>query len=89
MLVDSVAPALRALTRGLHEAIPAGALRAFAPAELRALVSGDARAEDWSAATIGVHMLAKHGFDAGSEHVQWLVRVMSTFDEASRRNFLL
>ena len=88
-LVDSVAPALRALRAGVAEAVSLEALRAFSAAELRALVGGDAASEDWSEATIRAHVLAKHGFDASSEHVRWLIETMVGFDASARRDFLL
>ena len=69
----------------------AAALRQFGSslAATKQLLAGGGARDDWSAATIGAHVLAKHGYSAGSPHVRWLVHAMAAFERDARRAFLL
>lgn len=83
---DGITAQSNAFCEGFSKVFPITALQAFTPAELTALCGqGD---EDWAASTIYDAIKADHGYNKDSIPIQYLISVMSEFDNEKRRKFL-
>lgn len=86
LLGRGTAPLVAAFREGFQKLMDPRALASFTPSELVELF-GNAP-EDWSRATLAMHVKPDHGFTAESEAYKNFLELMASFDGTERRLFL-
>ncbi len=87
MVDGGIAAQLRALRRGLSQAVPLGALRMFTGQELCLLVNGEPRV-DWDAATLRECVVTSGGLRRTSPLFKAFVNVLAGLGRKDRQAFL-
>ena len=87
MLNDGVSAQMEALREGISEVFAASQLKAFTPAELRSMLSGEASVS-WTRDELVEHLEPRNGYSAESPTFLHLVQVLTDMGEPERKDFL-
>lgn len=85
-LGEGISTQLNAFVSGFNEVFPFSALMLFTADEFLRLTGNEK--EDWSVSTILSAIHADHGYTLDSMQIQWLVNIMTSFDDERKRRFL-
>lgn len=86
VLLHGVANQVTSLAEGFSTVFPVNSIKVFSSQELRQIFG--AKEEDWSEATISEAIRANHGYTKASSTIMSLVKILSSLDQRSRRQFL-
>ena len=87
ILVDGVRRQIDAVCEGISEVFSASQLKAFTPAELRSMLSGEATVS-WTKEELVEHLEPRNGYDTESPTFLHLVQVLTDMGERDRKDFL-
>lgn len=86
---DGVKDAMDAVIHGFNRIFDIGFLRYFAVHEVNILLGGEEKQDHaWDLEKLKENTKCEHGYTSSSKAVQYMLEIMSEFDEKERRQFL-